>query len=356
MCFICWRRMVSRSLFPSSCCMSVISRLTLSTSSWREIISMTSRTRFLHVEALEHALLILHAGHLGREAGSEKIGEGTRLADVVENAGDLFGQCGVEIVQLASGVTQGSAEGVELYISHERLGDASHAGAHVGFEAHAGCHAESADTAELDGIDGGADANDLGRRARGVPILCRSRKVGSSTSGLFWARIPMEARSMPRASSMRADASGASYVDRDHGHGEQHGVAQGQDRDVGPLLGRRRRTWKPWGDGNTDARQSQAVSSALARNRANRYEGRCGEHDDPAQARDPTNRGAQQPVEPARVPPGDRVRGVRGRGRCDCAGLLWFSAAAERPYRNAAGLRHSARSGAHRRCLRHAER
>src|SRR6202142_319239 len=86
------------------------------------------------IERLEDLLLVGDARLLGSEVRGDEIGESAALAHVVQDPRGFARQVGQEREHLARSLPQARAEGFELYVALEVLGNAAGAGAHVRLE------------------------------------------------------------------------------------------------------------------------------------------------------------------------------------------------------------------------------
>ena len=224
------------------------------------------RDAFLDVEGFEDLLLVVDVRHFGGEGRGEEVGQGTWLSDVLEDAGDFLGQRGVERDQLARRFAQRVAHRVQLLVSHEGLGDPLDASLHVGLETHAGRDLEAADAAQLHGVDRGTHADDLHHAYEGSDLV-QVTEGGFFYIGCFLRQNADGGTVLAERFLDESHAPGTSDVDRHHRHGEQHGIAQGQDRNDCPF-GRGRRAF---GHGRTLVRppEKARVSQRLEALRSN---------------------------------------------------------------------------------------
>ena len=115
----------------------------------------------LDVERFEDLLLVADRRVLLRKVRGDEIGERARLANIVEDAGRLFGEVRHEAQDLARGFAQAGAERVELDVAAQTFADALDLAAHVGLEPSRRCDAKPAEPIEHHAVVALPEAYDL---------------------------------------------------------------------------------------------------------------------------------------------------------------------------------------------------
>ena len=190
-----------------------------------------------HLQGLQHRLLGVVAD---RQVARHQVGEGPRLAHVVQDARGLPALAREQVAEGARGGAEVGGQSVDLDIDHGLLVDALDARAERGAAAEGLQDLHAADALEHDRVIARAQPDDLehaGDRPEGVDLVeGRVLRLGLLLGD------DADERAVPAGDLLdQANRSGAAHVDGHDRRGEEHRVAQRQDRKDRLGLGREER-------------------------------------------------------------------------------------------------------------------